>query len=403
MTLTPDQAARRPWITVWFSPRLTIERLVATRPTHLVWLLAILGTIASLYNQISVIDGATYLLNWQLGLGLVLLGILAGIAWLYLAGLLLSWIGSVLGGRAPALHLRAVFAWSSVPTILGFVVILAIGAANGRGIALDIVPLVVAASAGWSLVVFLLMLGRIEHFGFWRTILTYLFNLVLWLAAALFIRGLLYQPFNIPSASMSPTLLVGDYVFVSKFAYGYSRFSLPFSAPLPPGRIFSAVPAAGDVVVFRVSKDTAVDYVKRVVGLPGDRIQMKRGQLYINDNPVKREPLTSIFDDGACGSPSGTSAKRWRETLPNNVSYETLDCVDNGFFDSTDVYTVPEGHFFMLGDNRDNSTDSRVLSQVGYVPFDNLIGRVSLIFFSREDGGGAPARVRTDRIGTVVR
>ncbi len=403
MTPTPDEAARSPWITVWFSPRLTIERLVEARPTYFVWLLAILGTVASLYNQISVIDGATYLLNWQLALGLVLLGILVGIAWLYLAGLLLSWIGRLLGGLAPALHLRASFAWSSVPTILGFVVIVAIGAANGRGIALDIVPLVVAASSLWSLIVFLLMLGRIEHFGFWRTILTYVFNLVLGLAVALFIRGLLYQPFNIPSASMSPTLLVGDYVLVSKFAYGYSRFSPPFSTPLPSGRIFSAEPKPGDVVVFRVSKDQAIDYVKRVVGLPGDRIQMKQGRLYINDAPVKREPLARIFDDGACGSASGTSARRWQETLPNNVTYQTLDCMDNGFLDNTDVYIVPEGHFFMLGDNRDNSTDSRVLSQVGYVPFDNLIGRVSLIFFSREDGGDAPARVRTDRIGTVVR
>jgi signal peptidase I len=143
--------------------------------------------------------------------------------------------------------------------------------------------------------------------------------------------------------------------------------------------------------------------VKRVVGLPGDRIQMKQGQLYINDTPVKREPLADIFDDGACGLASSTSVKRWRETLPNNVTYETLDCVDHGFLDSTDVYTVPDGHFFMLGDNRDNSTDSRVLSQVGYVAIDNLIGRVSLIFFSREDGGGAPARVRTERIGKLVR
>jgi signal peptidase I len=403
MTPTPDEAARLPWITVWFSPRLTIERLVAVRPTYFVWLLAILGTIASLYNQISVIDGATYLLNWQLALGLVLLGILVGTAWLYLAGLLLSWIGSLLGGGAPALHLRAVFAWSGVPTILGFIVVLTIGAANGRGTALDIVPLVVAASALWSLIVFLLMLGRIEHFGFWRTILTYLFNLVLGFAVALLIRSFLYQPFNIPSASMSPTLLVGDYVFVSKFAYGYSRFSLPFSARLPSGRIFSAEPAPGDIVVFRVSRDLPIDYVKRVVGLPGDRIQIKQSQLYINDAPVKREPLASVAADGACGSASGTSVKRWQETLPNNVSYETLDCMDGGLLDNTDVYTVPEGHFFTLGDNRDNSTDSRVLSQVGYVPFENLIGRVSLIFFSRADGADAPARVRTDRIGTVVR
>ena len=211
------------------------------------------------------------------------------------------------------------------------------------------------------------------------------------------------QPFYVPSGSMEPTIQIGDGLLGAKYPYGYSRYSLPFSAPLPSGRVFPVAPAPGDVIVFRVSKDQAIDYVKRVVGLPGDRIQMKQGRLYINDTPVKREPLARIFDDGACGSASGTSARRWQETLSNNVTYETLDCVDNSFLDSTDVYTVPEGHFFMLGDNRDNSTDSRVLSQVGYVPFDNLIGRVSLIFFSREDGGGAPARVRTDRIGKLVR
>jgi signal peptidase I len=398
-----DRTARSPWITVWFCPRRTIERVVATRPTYFVWPLAVLGTIASLYNQISVIEGATYLLNWQLALGLVLFGALFGIAWLYLAGLILSWIGRLLDGQAPALHMRAVVAWSTLPTILGFIVVLAIGAANGRGVALDIVPLVVAVSSFWSLVVFMLMLGRIERFGFWRTILTYLFNLVLGLAVAVFVRSFLYQPFNIPAASMRPTLLVGDYIFVSKFAYGYSRFSLPFSARLPSGRIFAAEPALGDVVVFRVPKG-AVDYVKRVAGLPGDRIQMKQGELYINDVPVKRERLADV--DGqqdACGTESRAHVKRWRETLPNGASYETLDCMDNSPLDNTNVYTVPERHFFALGDNRDNSTDSRVLSQVGYIPFENLIGRVSLIFFSSENNGDAPARIRIHRIGKVVR
>ena len=396
-----DQSVRSPWLTVWLSPRQTIEHLVANRPTYLVWLLAVLGTVASLYNQITVVVGTTYLFGWQLALSLVLFGALAGTVWLYLAGLTLSWIGGLLGGAAPALHMRAAFAWSWWPTILGFVAIVAIEATHA--ITADVVPLLVAATSLWSLIVFLLMLGRVEHFGFWRTILTYLFNLVLGLAIALFIPSFLYQPFDIPSGSMRPTLLVGDYVFASKFAYGYSRFSLPYSRFLPAGRVFASEPARGDVVVFRRPKDTATDYVKRVVGLPGDRIQMKRGELLINDTPVKRERLADADDaQDVCGSDFKGNVQRWRETLPNGISYETLDCVDNGSPDDTDVYAVPDGQFFVLGDNRDNSIDSRVPA-VGYIPFLNLIGRVSVIFFSRDDGDGKPARGRAHRIGRVVR
>lgn len=399
MMSTEDGAVRSPWITVWFSPRRTIERLVATRPTYFVWPLAILGTVASIYNQISVIYSASYLLDWQLALSLVLFGAVAGIIWLYLAGFVLSWIGRLLGGQARAIDLRAAFAWSALPTIAGFALILVIDAATGRGNALDIVPLLVAGFTLWSFVVFLLMLGRVERFGVFRTVLTYLLNLALGLAAALFIRSFLFQPFNIPSGSMRPTLFVGDYIFVSKYGYGYGRFSLPYATSTASGRIFSAEPARGDVVVFRVPKDR-VDYVKRVVGLPGDRIQMKEGELFINDAPVKRERLADADEQEACNARVQGHAKRWRETLPNGASYETLDCLENSFLDNTDVFTVPPGHFFALGDNRDNSTDSRVPT-VGYIPFDNLIGRVGLIFFSREDG--APAHVRFNRIGTIVR
>jgi signal peptidase I len=258
----------------------------------------------------------------------------------------------------------------------------------------------VAVFSLWSLVAFLLMLGRVQRFGFFRTVLTYLLNMALGLAIAFLIRGFLYQPFNIPSSSMRPTLVVGDYVFVSKFSYGYSRYSFPFSAELPSGRIFAAEPKPGDVVVFRVPKD-AVDYVKRVVGLPGDRIQMKQGELFINDVAVKREQLADVEgQQDACGG--STHVKRWRETLANGASYETFDCLDNSFFDNTDVFTVPPGHFFALGDNRDNSTDSRALSQVGYIPFENLIGRVSVIFFSRTEGDGEPPHVRIERVGHLV-
>jgi signal peptidase I len=235
-------------------------------------------------------------------------------------------------------------------------------------------------------------------------VLAYLLNSVLLAFLIAFsIRAFLFQPFNIPASSMVPTLLVGDYLFVSKYTYGYSRFSLPFSPPLFSGRIFGSEPKRGDVVVFRLPKDVQVDYVKRVVGLPGDRIQMKEGQLYINDKPVKREPIAD-YVGAACGSETTGKIKRWRETLPDGASYETLDCVDNGFYDNTIVYTVPAGHYFMLGDNRDNSTDSRVQSAVGYIPFENLVGRAEVIFFSRgEAENGAPATVRTERIGTLVR
>jgi signal peptidase I len=220
----------------------------------------------------------------------------------------------------------------------------------------------------------------------------------------LLFRTFLFQPFNIPARSMAPTLLVGDYLFVSKYAYGYTHYSLPFSPRLFSGRIFGSAPLRGDVVVFRSPKNDADDYIKRVVGLPGERIQMKQGALYINGTPVARERLTDFVGGGdSCGFDPSANVKRWRETLPNGVSYETLDCVDNGFFDNTNVYTVPDGHFFMLGDNRDNSTDSRVLSSMGYVPLENIVGRAGLIFYSRSPGSTTTAAaVRSERIGMVV-
>jgi signal peptidase I len=388
---------------LWLSPRETIEHIVATRPRHLVWPLAILGSIAGLYGQLVSAGAAGGLAGWRIWLGFVLLSAVAGIVWLYLSALILSWIGRLLGGHASTLELRAVVAWSAVPSILGFIVVLLVSAAISPA-RLGGLALLVIGSWLWSLVVFLLMLGRVQHFGFWRTIAVYVLNLVVALAIAVLVRTLLYQPFNVPSVAMSPTLLNGDYFFASKFAYGYSRYALPFSPPVFSGRIFASEPERGDVVVFRLPKDGVTDYVKRVVGLPGDRIQMKQGLLYINDAPVKREPLADYVGADLCGSGDTRSVKRWRETLPNGLSYETLDCVDNGFYDNTNIYTVPAGRFFMMGDNRDNSTDSRVLSQVGYVPLENMVGRVSLIFFSRTPGSDSTASgVRTERFGTIVR
>ncbi|MGE3869164.1 MAG: signal peptidase I [Pseudorhodoplanes sp.] len=239
--------------------------------------------------------------------------------------------------------------------------------------------------------------------GFGETVRVIIHALII----ALVIRTFLFQPFNIPSGSMKETLLVGDYLFVSKFSYGYSYYSFPFSPPLFSGRIFGSPPDRGDVTVFRLPKDDSTDYIKRVIGLPGDRIQMKSGLLHINGQPVKRERIEDYLETEE--TERATRVKRWRETLPNGVSYTTLDLVDNGFYDNTPEYTVTPGHYFLMGDNRDNSTDSRVLSQVGYVPFENLIGRAQIIFFSVAEGQRAwqfwlwPWTVRWGRLFTIVR
>jgi signal peptidase I len=199
---------------------------------------------------------------------------------------------------------------------------------------------------------------------------------------ALAVRTVAFEPFNIPSGSMVPTLLVGDYLFVSKFSYGYSRYSLPFGLPLFSGRIFFHSPERGDVVVFKLPSDNSTDYIKRVIGLPGDHIQMKSGNLYINDQLVPRKRIQDyLYQEG-----NGTvlPLAQYIETLPNGVQHRIIKMGDNGPLDNTPVYNVPSGEYFMMGDNRDNSQDSRVLSAVGYVPAENLIGRAEFIFFSTD-------------------
>ncbi len=197
---------------------------------------------------------------------------------------------------------------------------------------------------------------------------------------AMVIRTLLFQPFNIPSGSMEPNLLIGDYLFVEKYAYGYSRHSLPFSPPIFSGRILGSQPERGDVVVFKVPSDNRTDYIKRLIGLPGDTIQVSHSVLILNGKPVPRVRVQDFIDIDPFGNER--LVPQYRETLPNGTSYLTLSPFDDGPEDNTDVYRVPPDHYFMMGDNRDNSQDSRVLSAVGYVPDENLVGKAKVIFLS---------------------
>ena len=226
------------------------------------------------------------------------------------------------------------------------------------------------------------------------------------LLIAVVIRTVLFQPFNIPSSSLVPTLLVGDYLFVSKFSYGFSKHSIPFSPPVFSGRIFGSEPKRGDIAVFKLPRDPSIDYIKRVIGLPGDRIQMIDGILQINGQPVPKQKLgTKELNAGAGYKDEATY---YRETLPNGVTYtiQELEKFGNKLGRNTSAYVVPPGHFFMMGDNRDNSLDSRDMSSqgVGYVPYENFVGRAEVIFFSVEEDSAAwkiwewPWSVRWSRI-----
>jgi len=400
---TLARAQRAPLLSIGRAPRQTGAAIVAVAPSSwLILLLMALGSAAGAINWLVGQGVGTEMIDWRVLIGMLLLGVSLGVLNLYASALILSAVVRWLGGHASAAAMRAVLAFSMMPSILGLLLSLVL-AALVPAVSSGVLQVIGGVCGLWTLIIAVPMLGGAAQLGVGKSLLGYgVASLLAPAMAALVIRTFLFQPFNIPSGSNMPTLLVGDYVFATKYAYGYSRFSLPFSPPLFAGRLLARGPERGDIAVFRLPKDNRTDYVKRIVGLPGDRVQMKDGQLYLNDAPVARERMADFVGPDACGSDGAARVKRWRETLPNRVSYETLDCIDRGFYDNTIVYTVPPGHVFAIGDNRDNSTDSRVLLAVGYIPLENLIGRLGMIFFSR-DSEGASARVRFERIGTMVR
>ena len=220
---------------------------------------------------------------------------------------------------------------------------------------------------------------------------------------AISFRSVVAEPFNIPSGSMIPTLLVGDYLFVSKYSYGYSRYSFPFGIAPINGRVFEDTPQRGDVAVFRLPSNPSVDYIKRVIGLPGDVVQVKQGILHLNNTPVNRRLIGTVQPS----SLQSTADTVYRETLPDGREHMIQEVNDIQLFDNTQAFTIPEGHYFMMGDNRDNSRDSRS-SSVGVVPIENFIGKAQFIFFSVDQSARIweiwkwPTSVRFSRIGSSI-
>ena len=227
------------------------------------------------------------------------------------------------------------------------------------------------------------------------------------LIIAVVIRSLLVQPFYIPSSSMEPTLLVGDRLFVTKYSYGYSKHSFPFSPPILNKRIMFNSPERGDVIVFKTPADNRTDYIKRLIGLPGDKIQFIDANLYLNSSEIFKSKIknkTTIY----CGNKS-IDVFRFEEKLPNGKKFQTV-YLKNYTYQNSDVFTVPKDHYFFLGDNRDCSKDSRYLTSVGYVHKNNLVGKARIIFFSNDTLKGSVLKfwnwgnsLRLDRFFKIIK
>ncbi len=400
MSETPPRA--NPWLALWFRPRAAIDAVLAGN--YGATSLAIVVAVA-LFSALAAVPGAPTLLAPAIGrhtMALVVAFVLAliglAIVSYYLNGWILNAIAYVLGGRGTAAAARAAVAWSSVPVLAASLLALAIAvvaASRDGGLAAAAVAQGVASL--WSLGLIVAMFGRVQAFGWLRSVVTLVIGSLLpALVVALVIRSFLFQPFNVPGTSMAPTLQLGDYFFAAKADYGYSRYSFPFDLFAFQGRMLPHAPKRGDVVVFRHGEE---DFVKRIVGLPGEKIQFIAGRLHIDGQEVERRRVTPDFTlAGPDGKP--VTAPTYDEILPGGGAHRIIQLQgDDGPFSNTAVFEVPAGAYFVLGDNRDNSQDSRVTG-FGFVPLGNLIGRADVIFYSRDPAAAAP---RWERIGTWVR
>lgn len=387
------------WRTIWFRPQATIKA-ISERPTT-----PAVPFLAALAGVVSIL-GFGFGGPWQAIVVAALLGPVLGIARLYIDGALTWLFGRVLGGRASQSTLRAALAWSSAPMVVALFISLASFLVFGQEFAQQInsdaienpfvtgVAIVFALLTLWSVFLLVRTVGAVQGFGIFRSLANALLPLIVVFATALAFRFLAFQPFSIPAGSMEPTLLIGDNFFVNKFSYGWSRYSFPLDAGFA-GRVMGAAPKRGDLVVFKLPRDNATDYVKRIIGLPGDEIEMVDGVLHINGAVVPKEPAGEFSPNGRVHA-----IPVYEETLSDGVRYAVLDEEQNGPFDSIGPYSVPEGHYFVLGDNRDNSSDSRSLFEVGFIPAENLVGRVSIIYRSVDPSDGS---MRWDRTFLVPR
>ncbi|MGD1017016.1 MAG: signal peptidase I [Roseiarcus sp.] len=409
-----DPSSVNPWRALWFRPGLAVEAVLARDRRITTLALAALGSVFGLLADASrsfhLFAAGPSQTAWLIVLVIALAGALGGVVGLYIAGWIVAAVARAVGGRGSAAGARAAYAWGSVPLLIPLFLTSALGLVPTRYAAAPwlIVPLAAVLSIGllWAIVVAIAMLARVQGFGVARAVFS---GVVGWFgvpfAFAFVVRTLAFQAFDAASGSMAPTLQSGDYVLVSKWAYGYSRYSLPFAPAWFEGRLFAGQPRRGDVVVFVHPQDGA-DWVKRIVGLPGETIQMKGGRLFINGEVVERRRIKPGF---AIANSWGKTieAPTYDEMLPGGATHRIIQIDgDHGHFDDTAPFATPPDAYFVMGDNRDNSIDSRVpreLGGFGFVPFANIVGRAGIIYYSIDANWPAgPATPRFERIGLAA-